>query len=137
MSPVWVSKNGTYHYHIGRISICRISDILNPVKKEYKTAIVPDTKCLVCKKMLKSGQFIKNKEKKSNDHTVKKYGLSLQDMLLRYMSWDNTPKTISDMHNALHGISDSPDDTISDLLVRRKISYDNGLFCIVNVEVFA
>lgn len=130
INGVWISKdNDTYHYHIGHSSICRLSDILRDISNTHDTSANPDTKCTICKGILKSKQYINiYLEKLRNDTKESKFLLKYKSspvsFLTRYLSSPEnvTPtlkKLIHDISKDIDGIS--IEDILSEGIIRSKI----------------
>jgi hypothetical protein len=130
INGVWISKgNDSYHYHINHSSICGLSDILIDTSNTHDTSENPDTKCTICKGILKSKQYINiHLEKLRNDAKeskfLQKYKTSPVDFLTRYLSSpENVPPTlkklISDISKDIDEIS--IEDILSEGIIRSKI----------------
>jgi len=134
----WISKDSSeYHYYVNHHSICNSSDILQDMSYTYDTSENPDTKCLICKGILKSKQCINISLQKLRNEVkeakfLQKYKTSPLDMLVRYMTNpENIPpftlkKLVSSISSNIDGIDIK--DILSEGIISGKILYKDGAF---------
>lgn len=139
MNNTWISKDNTveYHYHTSHRSTCGLSDILQDVAKIHNAVDNPDTKCIVCKRILTSRGFFKiNQEKNRNmvkeAKFLQKYKISPVHLMIQYLTSpeNHTITTLKKICHELAGQFDeiSIHDILAEALVRGDIIHENGNF---------